>query len=445
MSDPRATPHASAKRRLTRDFWIYWTGQTLSNLGSSFTQFALPLIVYVRTGSALNLGITTAAEFVPYLLFGLVIGAWVDRVNRKRLMIVTDLARAAIISSIPIAAAAGVLSVEWIYAVAFLSSTLRIFFDSGEFAAIPSLVDRDALVAANGRIQASYSAGQVAGPLLAGLLVLVLPLPAVLYFDAASFAISALSVAIIRTSFNQDAEERPRQSILRDVLDGLRYVLRHPVLRNISAMMCLVNLVGNAATAEVVLFAVRQLHASKTEIGYLYSAGSLGVVVLALLAGPLRRRWSFSQVALGALMLNGLLLVAFAFQHNFWIAAGLWALEGGTGILFNINTGSLRQSIVPNHLLGRVISIASVLAWSAIPLGSIAGGAIIQTTGQVVPVFAAVGALTFLIPLAFSFTALGHAGRYIPQAAASRYVGAADPSVDVPGAVERATPPQLQE
>src|SRR5579875_711874 len=96
---------------LSSDFWKYWTGQTISNLGSSVTLFALPLLVYQLTGSAINLGITGAAEFLPYLLFGLVLGAWMDRVNRKRMMILTDVARAAIIATIPLSAGFHILSV----------------------------------------------------------------------------------------------------------------------------------------------------------------------------------------------------------------------------------------------------------------------------------------------------------------------------------------------
>lgn len=403
-------------RQRSRDFWVFFTGQTLSNLGTSFTLFALPLLVYNLTGSALNLGLTTVSEFLPYLLFGLVIGAWVDRVNRKRLMLLTDFSRALVIGSIPVAALLGILTVWWIYAVGFLASTLAIIFNSGEFAAIPSLVaNQDDLVTANGRIQASYSGGQVLGPLLAGALVALFPVPAFMAFDALSFLISALSLALIRTSFNAADGPVERKHILRDVLEGLRYVLRHPVLRNISMMMALVNFVATTTGTQLVLFAKVRLDASNAQVAWLYAAGSIGVVVLSLLAGPLRKRWSFSQVALGALMLSGILTVAFALQHNYWIALPLWGLEGGLGILFNINTGSLRQAIVPNEMLGRVISIAGVLAWSAIPLGALLGGAIIERTGNVALVFAVIGALVILIPLVFSFTALGHAERYIPK------------------------------
>ncbi|HEV3014816.1 MAG TPA: MFS transporter, partial [Actinomycetota bacterium] len=303
------TPEPTRRRSwlLSGDFGRFWLGQTISNLGSSFTMFALPLLVFNLTGSPIHLGITTAAEFVPYLLFGLVIGAWVDRVDRRRLMIATDLARAAVIATIPLLAAFDALSVGWIYAVAFASATLTIAFDAAEFAAIPSLVPSgDDLVTANGRVQASYSTAQIAGPLLAGLLVAVAPVQQVLLVDAASFLVSAGALAMIGRAFNAPREEGPRRAIRQDILDGLRYVLGHPVLRNISAMMALINLVGATVYAQLVVFAKRQLEASDSQVALLYAAGSAGVVLLSLAAGPLRRRLSFSVAALGALTLDGL-------------------------------------------------------------------------------------------------------------------------------------------
>jgi len=307
---------AEAKRRrswlLSGDFGRFWLGQTISNLGSSFTFFALPLLVFKLTGSPINLGITTAAEFVPYLLFGLVIGAWVDRVDRKRLMIAADLARAAVIATIPLLAAADTLSVGWVYAVAFCSATLTIAFDAAEFAAIPSLVPSDDdLVRANGRVQASYSAAQIAGPLLAGLLITLAPVQQVLWVDAASFLVSAVTLALITTTFNAPRDTEGRRALRREIADGLRYVLGHPILRNISAMMALINLVGATVYAQLVVFAKRQLDASDSQVALLYAAGSAGVVLLSLAAGPVRRRLSFSLAALGALTLASLLMIPF--------------------------------------------------------------------------------------------------------------------------------------
>jgi MFS family permease len=401
---------------LSGDFGLFWLGQTISNLGSSFTLFALPLLVFKLTGSPLNLGITMALEFVPYLLFGLVIGAWVDRVDRKRLMIATDLGRAAVIAVIPLLDATGQLSVGWVYAVAFCSATLTIAFDAGQFAAIPSLVPSgDDLVTANGRVQASYSAAQIAGPLLAGLLVSVMPVQDVLLFDAASFLVSAGTLLLVGTSFNAPRPDgKERRAIRHEVVEGLRYVLGHPVLRNISAMMALVNLVGATTYAQLVLFAKRQLEASDVQVAVLYAAGSGGIVLLSLAAGPLRRRLSFSRAALGALVADGLLTLVLAGVHWYWLAVPLWAAISGLGLFFNINTMSLRQQIVPNHLLGRVISIAGVLAWSAIPVGALIGGWAIERTGSVALVYGVIGATVAVIAAAFAFGPLGHAERYLP-------------------------------
>ncbi|GHO64661.1 hypothetical protein KSC_035530 [Ktedonobacter sp. SOSP1-52] len=147
------------------DFGKFWTGQTISTLGSSFTSSALPLLIFKLTGSSLFLALTLTATTLPYLLFGLIIGAWADRIDRKRLMVVTDIIRALVVASLPFGALLGFLSVWWIYVVAFLQSTMSICFDAANFAAIPSLVSQEDLVTANGRIQAGYSTAKVIGPL----------------------------------------------------------------------------------------------------------------------------------------------------------------------------------------------------------------------------------------------------------------------------------------
>ncbi|MGH2410678.1 MAG: MFS transporter, partial [Chloroflexota bacterium] len=304
----------SSRRGLSRDFWIFWTGQAISVLGTSFTTLALPLLVYHLTGSAVNLAFSSAAEFLPYLLFGLIIGAWVDRADRKRLMIVVNLLQALVIVTIPVLAALGHLAVEWIYVIGFIGSTLGICFNSAEFAVIPSLVGQDDLVTANGRLQASYSAMSIIGPLLAGGLAAVMPIERLLYIDAASFVIAAIALGMITRSFNPE-EKRAPSSIRSDIVEGLRYVLGHPVLRNISLMMAMVNFVGATTGAELVFFARQHLDAGNAQIGVLFAAQSAGVIVLSLAAGPLRQRFTFSRVALSALMIDGLLTLGFAVAH----------------------------------------------------------------------------------------------------------------------------------
>lgn len=406
------------EQRLSRDFRKFWVGQTVSNLGSSFTQWAVPLLVFKLTHSALSLGGATAATFLPYLLFGLVLGAWMDRVDRKRAMIALDLLNAAAVSSIPLVATGWHLSVWWIYGVTFVQSTIFIAFQAGEFAAVPSLVAGDDLVTANGRIQASYSAAQVAGPLLAGFMVAFLPLQWFMTLDAASFVVSAVALAAITRSFNTASRLEPNEptTIRHDVREGLRYVWHNPVLRNISVMMALINFVGASTYSQLVLFAHDRLHAGPRGVGILFAAGSGGVVVTGLLAGRLRNRFSFTAVAMSSLMLMGALRIAFAGTRWFWAAVPLWAAASGLGILFNINTFSLRQAIVPNRMLSRTLSIAGVLAWSAIPAGALVGAAIIKITGQVAAVYGAIGILTVCIAAFFRyFTALGDAQRYVDE------------------------------
>jgi len=150
-------------------------------------------------------------------------------------------------------------------------------------------------------------------------------------------------------------------------------------------------------------------------------------VLLSLAAGPLRRRLSFSRAALGALVADGVLTLVLAGVHWYWLAVPLWAAISGLGLFFNINTTSLRQQIVPNHLLGRVISIAGVLAWSAIPLGALLGAWAIERTGSVALVYGVIGATVALIALAFSFGPLGHAERYLPAAEQEEEEGAGKP------------------
>jgi len=209
------------------------------------------------------------------------------------------------------------------------------------------------------------------------------------------------------------------------VREGLRYVLAHPILRNISAMMALINFVGATTYAELVLFATQRLDASRFQIGILFSAGSAGVVVTGLLAGRLRKRFSFTALPMTSLMLMGGCTIAFSAMRWYWAAVPLWGASGGLGILFNINSGSLRQAIVPNQLLSRVLSIAGVLAWSAIPAGALVGGWVISATGNVAVVYGAIGVLTICIAAFFRFfTALGDAQRYVDERKAEERLAA---------------------
>lgn len=411
---------SSGKRGDSLDFWKFWTGETISSLGGSFTQFALPLLVFKLTGSALSLGIAFAFSFLPYLFFGLVIGAWVDRLDRKRVMILTDFGQAIVISSIPVLFLLGALNIWWVYGVAFVSATLHIFTDSSQFAAIPSLVDQRDLTTANGRIQASFFGASILGPVLAGFLVFVMPVPLLLCIDAATFLVSATTLSLIARSFS-NAPKSVCTSIRQDILEGLRYMFGHPVLRNILIMLTLLNFLSTNRESQLVVLAEQHLHATDTQFGLLNAAGGAGVVIFSLLASPLRKRGGYIRLALVAIQIGAVSTIALALSPTIWVAIPLWAVVLGTDNLFNIYSNTLRQEILPNEMLGRARAIATLMSFGALPLGALLGGAITNATGNVALVYAGVGVLLLLVATFFSFPILTGAkrlrvGEYAPKA-----------------------------
>jgi MFS family permease len=327
-----------------RDFQLFWAGQTVSELGTAFTLFALPLLVFKLTGSPVSLAVATAASFLPYLLFGLVVGAWGDRFDRKRMMIATDLARAAVISTIPLCAELGLLHVWWIYAVTFTAATLSIAFDAAAAAVVPTLLDPEDFVAGNSR--------------------------------------------------------------LLIVVEGLRYVFSDPMLRNLAVLNALVNFTTATQWTQLVLFAKEELDATDAQISVLWAAGSAGVIAFALAASRLRRRLGFSRAVLGPLAIEGVAMVVFAWTPWFWPAVGLWALRIGLGQFGSTTAVSLRQAASPRHMLSRVATVGRVLAWSAIPVGALVGGWAIKATGSVQAVYTGTGVVCILLAIVFGFSAI---------------------------------------
>lgn len=403
------------------DFWKFWSGQTISTLGSSVSGFALPLLVFKLTNSPLNLALTLVFTVLPYLLFGLAIGAWVDRINRKRVMIGTDCARALVIASLPLLSVLSLSSVWWIYVVSFINATLTIGFTAANFAALPSLVEPDDLVAANGSIQASFSMASIIGPLVAGLLLVRVPLPLLLLIDAASFLVSAASLLLVKRSFNASASEQKIEvGIGTAIVEGLHYVLHSPIVFWLTLLLLLFNFILPTADVQIVWYAKHWLRVSDAQIGLLYASNGSGVVVFSLLTNRVRKHWSFGVVALGSMMAVGVATALMAFTHWYPFVLVIWALRGGVNVLFLISAYSITQRIVPNSLLGRVITFTRVLTWPTSALGALIGGLAILQTGNVGLIYGCVGLLIFLVAFAFWFTPLGHAEHYVPEAKASQ-------------------------
>jgi hypothetical protein len=254
----------------------------------------------------------------------------------------------------------------------------------------------------------------IAGPLLAGLLLAVVPLTLLLVSDALSFLISAGSLACIRANFTASSGRAPATSIRQAIRDGLQYVLSHPIIRWIILLSVLVNFVVATVYTQFVLFAKEVLAVTDTQLGITYAAAGASVVGVSLAAGPLSKRVPFGVLGLGALTLYGVCTVGLAVSHRF--SAGLlwWAGLAGAAMLWNITSLSLAQAIVPNQLFGRVVTFARLLSWAAIPLSALIGAALIEWTQNVALVYAWLGGLTVVVTGAFFFTPLGRVKQYRP-------------------------------
>lgn len=419
MAEPDTLTHrgddqGAGSAGLDRAFWCYWVAQTTSSLGSSIAMFALPLIVFQLTGSGVALGVGFAVSLLPQLLFGLIVGALGDRFDRRRVLVFTDVGRAAVVAVIPVLALFGILHVWIIYAVLFVQSVLAIFFQTACTAGVPKLVGKRLLVQANSRLQAGNSAAMIAGPFLAGFAVAVLPVVDLLFVESATFLISALMILAVRRPLNDARQQAgdddlatPVQRILADVRAGLSYVWQHPTLRNIALMMAVINFAGTTITAQLPLFVHDRFGSDDAVLAWFYASAGVGILLVSALAGPVHRRLRLRTALFACLVADGALTVVLGLATNRWWALVVWALASGAGVLFNIFSLSLRQAIVPDELLSRVMSVAAVIAWSAIPLGALAGGVLMEFVGQPGLVYSAIGCLTLVVVAVFSRTDLG--------------------------------------
>lgn len=367
-----------------RDFRLLWGGETVSELGSQVSELALPLVaVLTLRASTFQVGLLTAAGTAAFLLMGLPAGAWVDRVRRRPVMIAADLGRAVALGSVPVAAALGVLRLPQLYAVTLLAGTLTVFFDVAYQSYLPALVGRQRLVEGNAKLAGSQEAARVAGPSLSGGLVQAVGGPVAIVADAVSFLASAGALA--RINLVEAAPERQESRRLhREIGEGLRFVLGHPILRAIAGTTATSNFFSAVFAAVAVVFLVRGLHQAPGVIGLLFAAGSVGGVTGAVLASGLARRLGGSRSILAGAAVSGLGLLLVPLTRPgpglVLFAVGVFVVSFG-GVVYNVNQVSFRQGLCPAHLLGRMNATMRFLVWGTLPLGGVAGGALGATIG----------------------------------------------------------------
>lgn len=381
---PGRTPLGPAFRRV-------WWASTISNLGDGVALAALPLFAADLSRHPAAVAGVTAAATLPWLVFGLVAGVVVDRVDRVLLMRIVDLARTGVVAVIAVAAAGGWLSLPGLYALVLVLGVGEALFDTAAQAVLPALVPEDRLEDANGRIfGAQITANNFVGPPLGGVLFgLAVALPFAV--DAGSFAVSATLLLGLRRTAPADRRE-PTGPVLQDVTDGLRWLASHRTIRAFAIGAGVINLAHTAATAVLVLFAEEALGLDDLGFGLLLAGAAIGSVLGSVVSARLSTTLGRRTAVLASVAAFAVALLGLAASTTPVVAAAALALFGFAGEVWNVIAVSYRQAAVPPELLGRIMASYRVIAYGALPVGAALGGAVASVASERVT-FAAGGLL----------------------------------------------------
>jgi MFS family permease len=370
------------------DFIKLWAGQTVSKFGTHITGTAMAATaVLLLQATPAQMGLLGAFAGLPVLMISLLAGVWVDRLQRKRILIAADLGRAFILLSIPLAALTGRLNMPQLYMVAALVGVLTVFYNVADQSFLPAVVAREKLVEANARIGASEALAEIAGPSLAGLLVQWLSAPYAIFIDASSYFFSAASLGMIRVP-EPPSISQAHANVWHEMMDGLRVVTRHPILRALMATTATHNFFGNFIGTIYWLYLVRDLGLPPAIVGVSIGVGGIGAFLGTLLAERFTRRFGVGRTIIGSLMIIPL------WSWLLFLPLTTWSVSMVSGVffvmqlmgdifwsVFFINVVSLRQSLIPPHMLGRASASLDFVGQGAGPIGALVAGAVATAIG----------------------------------------------------------------
>jgi MFS family permease len=391
------------------DFLKLWAGQSISELGSQISTLAIPWIAAVGLhATPLEFSVLGVLGFLPFILFALPAGVWVDRLRRRPILIAGDAARAILVGSIPVLWAVGVLRIWELLVLQFTIGVFTVFFDVAYQSYLPSLVDREHLIEGNSKLQLTVSITQVAGPSMTGVLIAAISAPYAIVGDAVSFVVS--TAFMLRMRHREDVAQRhdgaPRSKMWPDVKEGLRWVVGHPWLRAIAACTGSSNFFSNVLFAVVLLYAVRVLHLSSFAIGFWFGVGSGGAILGALVVDRLQRRIGVGPTIVATAIpfsVAGLLYPSAPKSFPLPMLMLGAALFGFGSVAYNITQVSLRQSITPERLQGRMNAAMRWIVWGTIPLGGLAGGGLATAFGLRTALWiGAIGGIPTFLPVALT-------------------------------------------
>jgi MFS family permease len=391
-----------------QDFLKLWTGQTISEFGSQISALAIPLLAAITLhASAFEFSLLSVLGFLPFILFALPAGVWVDRLRRRYILIVGDVARAILLALIPILWAAGLLRMWQLLVLQFVIGVFTVFFDVAYQSYLPALIEREHLVDGNSKLQLTVSVTQVAGPSVSGILIGAITAPYAIVVDAVSFVASAAFMLRMRHRENvpERAKDEPHSKMWPQVKEGLDWVVRHPWLRSIAACTGTSNFFSSLAFAIVILYMVRTLHLSAFEIGLVFAVGSAGAIAAALVTSRLNRLIGVGPTIVGGIAVSSVAALGYPLAPASFPLPLLMLAQAGVGfgaLASNLTQVSLRQAITPERLQGRMNAAMRWIVWGTIPLGTLLGGGLATWfTLRTAVWVGAVGQLFAFVPVLF--------------------------------------------
>jgi transmembrane secretion effector len=375
------TPHGG----LGGGFARVWTASAISNLGDGAALVAAPLLAASLTRDPSSVAAVVVAAQLPWLVVSLHAGALVDRVDRRAAMVAADLVRAAALALLGVAALAGWASLPLIAVVAFVATAGDVVFSNAAHALLPALVPRQRLQGANARLTGAevVTNGFVGQPLAGVLFVVAAGLPFLL--DAASFVASALILLGLRRPAAPAPAPERRPRLRSDIAEGLRWLWRDAPMRTVTAILAVTNLVSGMQLAVLVLFALEVLGLGAGSYGLLLAAAAGGSLVGSVVAPWLARRAGVWPTLLGAILLEGLALLALGLGSSRPLAGAMLGVGGLVGVVWHVTAVSLRQASVPDRLLGRVTSAQRLVGAGTVPVGALVGGLLSAAIGLRAP------------------------------------------------------------
>ncbi|QYN32901.1 MFS transporter [Pseudonocardia sp. DSM 110487] len=386
-------------------FGRLWAASAVSNVGDGVALAAGPLLLASLTSDPALVAGAMFVQQLPWLLFALPAGVYVDRLDRRRVVVLGNLVRAAVVGGLAVAVATGVATVAVVYAALFVAGTMETLADNASTALLPAVVAAEDLPRANARLMGVQLVGNqlLAPPLGAALFVAAAALPFGL--NAATFLVAAVLLASLRGRFRPESTQpestQPHRPLRHDIATGMRTLLAHPVLRMLAVCLCLMNVTLVGAFAILVLYARERLGLTEVGFGLLLASSAVGGIAGTVVAARLQRRFGTALLLRVGLVIETCTHLSLALARVPWVAVATMVVFGVHASLWGILSLSWRQRVVPDALRGRVNSGYFLFSVGGAAIGALGGGFVARGLGITAPFWIAFGGMVVLTAVAW--------------------------------------------